>query len=49
MAEGVRVLKGVNIHITYIFLNADPEKTGEPGTTEDENQEHRKIKDYLKG
>lgn len=34
MAEGVQVLKGVNIHITYIFLNVDPERTGEAGSIE---------------
>jgi hypothetical protein len=39
MGVGVRVLKGVNSHITDIFLNVGLVWIGEAGTIEDENQE----------
>jgi len=33
----------------FIFLNAGLARKGEAGSIEDENQEHRNIKDILKG
>jgi len=45
MEVGVRVLKGVNSHITDMFLNVGLVRTEEAGTIEDEDQEHRKFKD----
>ena len=41
MVVGVQVLKGVNSHITNIFLRAGLARKGEAGTIEDENQEYQ--------
>ena len=49
MLVGVQVLKDDNAHITSIFLNAGLARKEEAGKIEDGNQEHRDIKDYLKG
>jgi GMP synthase PP-ATPase subunit len=49
MLVGVQVSKGDNTHITIIFLNAGLARKEEAGKIEDESQEHRDIKDYLKG
>jgi hypothetical protein len=49
MVVDVQVLKGVNSHMTSIFLNEDLARIGEAGTIEDENQEHQiNNKDILK-
>jgi hypothetical protein len=41
MGGGVQVLRGVNSHITDIFLNVGLARRGEAETIEDENQEHQ--------
>jgi len=49
MEVGVQVLRGVNSHITDIFLNVGLARKGEAETIEDENQEHQNNKiDVLK-
>ena len=48
MVAGVQVLKGVNSNIRGIFPNAGLVRTGEAGTIEDEDQEHRNNKAILK-
>ena len=50
MIENVRLLKGVNSHITSISLNEDQTRIGEAGLIEGLNQEHQNNnKDILKG
>jgi hypothetical protein len=41
MGADVQVSKGVNTHITDIFLNVGLARKGEAETIEDENQEHQ--------
>ena len=47
MIENVRLLKGVNSHITNISLNEDQTRIGEAGLIEGLNQEHQINLKYL--